>query len=155
MNLAQLDGYLNGIASISGNIREYSANAQLLNAPDDKKAIRSSIINFFSPEVTFKKIDIEKIKLGFAGLELDIQNYILDDVAEVQQSELGQRWLLDRRKYLSFRVMDLIYLITEYDTDRNIYKVAANFTDDNSTVIFYCIPFDGQILVLQFLHNQK
>lgn len=52
INVAWLDGYLNALSSIDGNIREFFATAFLMERLGNKSAL-DAVVTYFQPDANF------------------------------------------------------------------------------------------------------
>ncbi len=145
-----LDGYLSGVVAVSGEIREFSANVKLLEVGGSRDSIKVALEGLFTSEIKF--LEFENLPGGLTDLELKIQPYLLHNAIGINNPKYLKA-LIDRRKYLSFRVMDLIDEVLNGNLETKVYKMTATFEASESTSIFFCISFGNQTLVLQFLSN--
>lgn len=144
-NVARLDGWLNGIATFSGNIRDYSAFSYLIELDVNSCSIELALRNFFSTQANLEILDIESLKHGLQDLELELETYLVRDTDHVSMDNL-----LDIKKYLSFRTMDLIATILNGKRDIEVLKLNGNFDSSKSICVFFCIRIKSIVLVLQF-----
>jgi len=153
LNVSKLNGYMEGVISFNGNIREYSSNAFLLNVGSNIGNIQESIASHFSPFAKIKKFNFNEIKNDLTGLEKDIQNYLVVTPFG-EESFPSEKKLIDWKKYISFRIMDIVDLIIGDYLKPVVYKVMVVFEESGTLSTFFCISFGEKTLVLQFLHNK-
>jgi hypothetical protein len=150
--VSKLDGCLYGLSVICGGISEYSAGAMLLNSADDQDSIHSAIVEYFPAEANFGEFSFDCCEYGLGDLERDIQRYLLNNILGENISDNSDK-LIDRRKYISFRIMDMIdFVIGDYPNPK-VYKINVEIKNSDSKCVFFAIAFNGHILALQFLHN--
>jgi hypothetical protein len=162
IKVARLDGYLNGILVFSGNINEYYAGALLIDNVNNKGVI-NVIKDYFSNSCEITFINIIDSEMSLRKLESDIQNLIVNNVLGNGDSWISSKVVLDRKKYISFKIMDMVdSLICEsggvYDYNKELcsYKIEVKFADTSANFILFCISLDNYVLVLQFMspHDQ-
>jgi hypothetical protein len=154
-NVARLDGYLNGIASLSGRIRGYSAYAYLLHRGVGNPPVERLLTDFFSPRVTFVFDSIEALAGGMRDLEQEIQRYLVRSVLGVSDNFFEDGVLADRRKYLSFVVMDLIDpIVHAHGKATEVIRLVEKGEGTDTQSVFFCVLADEYFLVLQFNDNK-
>lgn len=152
--VSRLDGCLYGLSTICGGISDYSAGAMLLNSADDQESIHSAIVDYFPVEANFGEFSFNCCENGLGDLERDIQHYLLNNILGENVSDNTDR-LIDRRKYISFRIMDMIDLVIGDCPNPKVFKINAKINNSDSKCVFFAIAFNGHILALQFLRNNK
>ena len=151
--VSRLDGCLYGLSTICGGISDYSAGAMLLDSVDDQGSIHSAIVDYFPAEANFGEFSFSCCEKGLGDLERDIQRYLLNNILGENVFDNTDR-LIDRRKYISFRIMDMIDLVIGDCQNPKVFKINAKINNSDSRCVFFAIVLNGRILVLQFLHNQ-
>ncbi|MEW8073942.1 MAG: hypothetical protein AB2792_09960 [Candidatus Thiodiazotropha sp.] len=152
--VSRLDGCLYGLSIICGGISEYSAGAMLLNSADDQDSIHSAIVNYFPAEANFGEFSFDCCENGLGDLERDIQHYLLNNILGENVSDNADN-IIDRRKYISFRIMDMVDLVIGDCPNPKVYKINAKINNSGSKCVFFAIAFNDHILALQFLHNNN
>ncbi|MDH3976843.1 MAG: hypothetical protein OEV42_21485 [Deltaproteobacteria bacterium] len=150
-NVARLDGYLAGVASVDGNIRSYSSFAYLIELNDDR--FDHALSRYYSNQGKLSFSYTKLLSEGLRTLEIELRNYILRDVLCMSSNEgiiHFDKAIIDRKKYISFRVMDLVEEVIEYDKTRAIYKAEGKIEKSKSHCIFYGVQGAQCCLVLQF-----
>ncbi len=149
-NIARLDGYLYGLSSTCGAIGQYLSGAIFLNSKDTEEDIGSAIIDHFPTEAGYRNIDVNRIDAGLAGLEMEIQSYLLVDTLN---EEACDKALSDRRKYISFKIMDMIDMIICDAREPSVYRISADVCTLGSSCEFFAVFFNEGILLIQFLRS--
>ena len=144
IEVARLDGFLFGTTLFSGRVRDYSANSYLIKL-GEFSSVESSLINFFSDQAKLVISNVKYLKNGVGELEREIENYIIRDTYNVNRDNLTSL-----RKYLSFRIMDLIDDILDRNWNVDVLKMDGIFDSSESISIFFCIQMKDAIFVLQF-----
>lgn len=149
--VSHLGGFLCGIASVSGGIREFDSNAILIDCEGVKDKLEISLRGLFLPDAVFSNLSISLLPSGLRELELDIQDHLYVNPVGNKVSDFS---FVDLRRFLSFRVMDMIDVIVEGYDNPIIHKVEAKSLGEGSFCLFYCASFGAHTLVMQFLHNE-
>lgn len=155
VEVARLDGYLSGMAVLNGKINDYFAGAFLLDFIESE-TLESALKAHFSENCNIY-FSSEKIDISFRQLEVEIQDFIATNVLDSSNKFIDSKLLFDRKKYIAFKVMDLIGFIFsenkgDFSLTRNEYvqKIKAELEDTTSNLTFYCIAYGAGALVLQF-----
>jgi hypothetical protein len=159
IDVARLDGYLNGIVALNGKINEYYAGAFLFKKSSNEK-LETSLVNYYAPRCQIYFSNITESNLG--EVELEIQDFIAENILGCNMQPFNSKDLFDRKKYISFKIMDMVNFLISNPLDEPghkvnilVHKVEANLNDTNADFIFFCISFDNNILVLQFKHTAQ
>jgi hypothetical protein len=156
MNVARLDGYLGGVLSLSGSIRGYSAHAYVLNQDAENSPIDKLITDAFAPQATFVFDSIESLGGGLSELESSIQPYLLKFLLGLPDETFANAVIVDRKKYLSFVIMDLIDpIVNAHGNAVEVIRLIEKCKKTETHCIFFCILVNNFYLVLQFNDNQK
>jgi hypothetical protein len=97
--LSFLDGFLQGISEVDGKIREFKILAWMMNF-DKNKSSYDNFLEFFDSELTISSF--HESKISFRDIELELMANILTNPCDKGFVDL------DRKKYISFRIMDYI-----------------------------------------------
>jgi len=156
IKLARLDGYLTGIVALNGQINDYYAGAFLLNVLNEE-TIESALTTYFAPNCQINFLN-KRTEISLRKLESEIQGFIADNLLGKKVDVIEATILSDRKKYIAFKVMDMIdFVISENESaskssvHEHVHKIEAGFEDSSSNFTFFCISFYDQVLVLQFM----
>jgi hypothetical protein len=148
--ISRLDGYLSGVLAIEGLIRQYSAFAFILQPKQDGDSLESMIRDFFAPHATLQLSNLVKLG-GLGDLEHIIRPHLIRRPLALGEGALDQQAILDRQKFLAFRVLDLIASISpEAGPSPNVYKIEGQAPESRSQSTFFCMQLSKGFLVLQF-----
>lgn len=150
-NVARLGGYLAGLTSIDGNIRSYSAFAYLIK--HDDRSFDDALSHFYSAQVELSFAYVSLLTNGLRDLESEVRDFILRDAFFLSHKEKrmnSDKALIDRKKYISFRVMELISQVIEYSKNRKVYKAEKSLNNPGSRIVYYGVLSDQFYLVIQF-----
>ncbi|MGV7205565.1 hypothetical protein [Xanthomonas citri] len=143
-SVSRLDGFLSGIATYSGNIRDYSAYAFI--APlKDEKSCGVAIKEHFSwlPDLEFSNTQV--LQHGLRDLEVEIRPFLVRDFRYGNAEEANKL-----QNYFSFRIMDDISnAISGYKVNQ-VIKLAATPAPQSSDSVFFCICLETDVIVVQF-----
>ncbi|UJB18448.1 MULTISPECIES: hypothetical protein [Lysobacter] len=142
--VARLDGFLYGIASMNGGIRSYSAYAYIIK-PKEGASFEQSLKDFYvwNPDMAFS--DAQHLSDGLRDLEIGIGALLVRDVSYPIDNKL-----VDLRAYLSFRVMDMISLIRDGAPVVDVVKLTSARKPSASECVYFCIKTEDFLIVLQF-----
>ena len=153
VSVARLDGLLTGIVSLNGKINDYYAGAFILQSKcrDD---LRIELEHYFQSR---RKVNISehRSEISLKDLEQEIQKYIAENIFDAK-NVFNSETLNDRKKYLSFKIMDMIdFIFINFKhipyAERKIIKLHAVMENFTSDLTFFCIPLmENSNLVLQF-----
>lgn len=146
--VSKLDGCLYAIGMVSGKIGEYSSGAILLDADNCKESIESAIRDYFPSDATFQNFIFENSDLG--QLEQTVQSYLLRDILG-QGGSYNEEALEARKKYVAFRIMDMVDCVIGDIYKPTVYKVSVKLGNPSSECIFFTVNFDARTLALQFI----
>jgi hypothetical protein len=156
IEIARLDGYLAGVVVLNGQINDYYAGAFLLNVIKNE-TLESALAAYFSPNCQIHFTN-KRAEIDLRKLESEIQGFIADNLFGNKTEFIESTILSDRRKYISFKIMDMIdFLISENEFSpkpcikEQVHKIEAEFEDTTSDFTFFCISFADKVLVLQFM----
>jgi hypothetical protein len=142
---ARLDGFLSGIASMNGEIRDYSAYCYLIENNGKPLVVEELIRNHFSwlPSLEFSENHLLQGK--FRDLEIAIRPFIFRDNPRMHTQKIS-----DMRRYLSFRIMERIGSMISADEVARVVKMNAKKEAFSSDSTFFCIASNDLLIVLQF-----
>ncbi|NIJ76217.1 hypothetical protein FHT08_001265 [Xanthomonas campestris] len=143
-SVSRLDGFLSGIASFSGNIRDYSAYAFIASL-EDEKSCEAAIKNHFSwlPDLEFSNIQV--LQHNFRDLEIEIRPFLVRDFHYGNAEETTKL-----QNYLSFRIMDDISAAISGNKVNQVIKLTATPDSQSSDSVFFCICTENNAIVMQF-----
>lgn len=150
-DIARLDGFLSGISSLDGSIRSYSSFAYSIEPNGD--SFDQALIRFFSDQGNLFFSSVESLENGFRDLELEIRNFVLRDIFcfhQKQQDKTIKNEISSRKKYVSFRLMDIISQIFETRDQYKTYKAEGQLDNSNTLCVFFGVVSKDLCLVLQF-----
>lgn len=151
MRVSFLDGYLGGITSLSGGIRQYLACAFITEHKD--RDVVAGVADFYAPNFQLQYSTAELLVGGLKELEKAIQFYLIQNLLG-EHAQFESKKVEERKQYLAFKVMDLIDDVLDCDhKNSEVFK----FTGYSSNVCytFFCIVYGDKILNLQFNENYK
>lgn len=160
IQLAWLDGYLTGVVSLNGQINDYYAGAFLLNV-NEEETLESALAAYFAPNCQIHFTN-KRAEISWGQLESEIQGFIADNILSIKTEFFESTILSNRKKYISFKVMDMIDIIisgnkcsSEPYVKEQIYRIEAKFEHRTSNSILYCIFFGAKVLALQFMKRTR
>lgn len=145
-NIAWLDGYLNALSSVDGKLRSYFASAFILES--NNKAASSALVDFFKPEISLSFSKFEEIVDWHGYLEAALSDVLLKNPLGVRcEDDL----VCERRKYLSFRIMDAIgSMIGSYEKSL-LFDAEVKCVNPGSRCRFFLVSYNEKYIVLQFM----
>ena len=151
ISLASLDGYLGGITSLSGGIRQYLSCAFMTERKNSD--VVAEVVDFYAPNFQLQCSTVELMPDGLKRLEMEIQPYLIQNLLG-HHTQFELKVIEDRKRYLAFRIMDMIQDVLDYDyKNTEVYKFTAFFNDVNYT--FFSVACKNMNLNLQFSENYK
>ncbi|WP_159670160.1 hypothetical protein [Andreprevotia sp. IGB-42] len=149
IKVARLDGYLNGISELSGRIREYASFAYAFSVLDASKSVADLLVEYYSPQVRLEFSSVIELAGNLDDLEAELWGCLsVDTLGEL--GGLFKELLVERNKYLAFRVMDQVCDIADsIGGCRKVFKLERKGVDETDCTYFGLL-FDGSILFLQF-----
>lgn len=149
--VARLDGYIHGITELSGNIREHLGAAYLIWREDQQKSVADLLIAHYACQTQFDFLCVVKLPGGLADLEMELCNHLAVDILGFIGSPSDEA-VLNRKKYLSFRVMDMLrIIIDQLGSCTAVFKLIDRYDLTYKTqCVFFGLLFDSALLVLQF-----
>lgn len=154
--IARLDGYLAGIAASNGCIRNYSANAFLVESVEPEVDLERAITGLYPRRTEFVLGKGERLPRGFGSLERDIQPFLVRELASASSTSLT-----DLRRYLSFRVLDMLWYVVEVQlgvpqwSATEVWRLESEARPDSPDCVYFCIRLEGMLLVLEFRDDLK
>jgi hypothetical protein len=152
LSLARLDGYLRGVVTVDGDIRQYTAEAFVVAGKDSTDHSPEAMIrDFYAAQTDVQFSSSQKLEHGLGDLERQLGSYLTRRPWGLSEQTIAQDLLNDRRRFLAFRIMDMIAeMAPEARNLRGVYKLDTNGSDSRSQVTFFCIRIEAGFLVLQF-----
>jgi hypothetical protein len=143
LEIARLDGFLGGMATVDGRIRDFSASARLMNSDPGIEQIRTSLEQLFKP---FADVSVAKIQelSGLAELESRLQSYILRSPCDDFHLHA------DTRRYVAFRILEIISEVTKTECVKSVLEAALADEVGSSKCSFFIVSYTDKHLVLQF-----
>lgn len=144
----RLSGFLYGISTFSGNLRQYESFAYLIDLPNEFVLNGNLIKQYFRGQHEFSLGASEELQGGLKDVEIGIREYLIRD-----QGCVRSEMLQEMRRYVSFRVIDMIRDVFDSFGKRLDASVSKIQDDDSSSPgrsTFFCIRSRGLLLVLQF-----
>jgi len=154
--VARLDGYLAGLAASSGCIRNYCANALLIEPVEPGIAFEQAITGLYPRRTGFVLGKGQRLPRGLASLESDIQPYLVRGLPSASSAAVT-----DLRRYLSFRVPDLLWYVLEVQLGvaqwlaTEVWRLESEARPDSPDCAYFCIRLEGMVLVLEFRDDLK
>lgn len=151
IEVARLDGYIHGITELSGKIREHLGAAYLIPRSDQSMSAADLLISHYARQTQFDFASIVQLPGGEADLEAELCDYIVINVLGSVDCPSHEA-VLDRKKYLSFRMMDMLETIcNQLGSCVSAFKLIAKYDFTYKTQsVFFGLMFDSALLVLQF-----
>lgn len=151
VEVAKLSGYLSGLAAEDGEIREYTAAAYVVSGSSGAESPEDLIREFYAAQTDMKFTGSQKLEGGLGDLERQLGSYVIRRPWGVPDQTIAQNLVDDRRRFLAFRIMDMIDAIApEAYRLRCVYKLESMHPGPVSRVTFLCVRIDVGFLVLQF-----
>lgn len=150
IEVARLDGFLSGIATLNGEIRDYSAFSRLLKLDEEVSSVEESLKKFFNWIPSLKFSEIRHLTQGLRDLEVEIRIFLVRDVAHISSERLS-----DIQRYLSFRVMDVIDGVVGNAKDIEVLKMTVDSDNSSSECVFFCVRIKKVVIFLQFNNDIK
>ena len=154
--VARLDGYLAGIAACNGGIRNYSANAFLVEPIEPETGFEQAIIGLYPRRTKFVLGKGERLSRGLASLECDIQLFLVREPPLASSVDLT-----DLRQYLSFRVLDSLWHVLEVQLGvddwlaTEVWRLESEPRPDSPDCVYFCISVQRALLILEFRDDSK
>lgn len=127
-----LEGYLTCLSGIDGDIGEFHSSAFLLERFSEDASV--DLVNFLKPHASLSIKKVEKISGWGKYLETEIRSMILRK--PLGSGHNKEDILNDRKRYVSFRIMDMIGSIVNDDTFELIWDIHGVFESDMSSARF-------------------
>jgi hypothetical protein len=151
IDVARLAGYLSGLVAVDGDIRQYTAGAYVVSGKTSSDSPEAMIRDFYAGQTNFQFSSSQKLERGLGDLERQLGGYLTRKPWGLVEQTIAQHLVDDRRKFLAFRIMDMIADIApEARNLRDVYKLESSPSDARSQVTFFCVRIDTGFLVLQF-----
>ncbi|BBK00459.1 hypothetical protein JH271_12450 [Xanthomonas campestris pv. campestris] len=142
--ISRLDGLLSGLASFSGNIRDYSAYAFI--APlKDENSFEAAIKSHFNWLPNLEFCNIQVLQHGLRDLEVQIKPFLFREFRYGNTEETNKL-----QNYFSFRIMDDISTAIGGNKVTQVAKLAAIPEPQSSDSVFFCICMETNVIVIQF-----
>ncbi|MEJ2653241.1 MAG: hypothetical protein P8173_16035 [Gammaproteobacteria bacterium] len=141
-----LDGYLNALSALDGNIRDVFASAFLMEHGD--KGAVDAVTHYFLPEADFQCAQSEVIVDWMRYMEEVLVNLILNNPfgGSVAESDLKER-----KRYVAFRIIEVIDFLVSDFPHTDLHDIQGKFEDSTDVCRFFVISLGEQYLVLQFV----
>ncbi|QNM95497.1 hypothetical protein [Chitinimonas koreensis] len=150
IEVARLDGYIHGITELSGKIREHLGAAYLISRDDKNKNVTDLLIEHYAQQTQLEFSSVNELPGGLGELEAELCDYLAVDVLGIAAG-LSDEAILDRKKYLSFRVMDMLRIIRDHlGSCAGILKLERYNITYKTQCVYFGLLFDSALLVLQF-----
>lgn len=151
MRVSFLDGYLGGISSLNGGIRQYLACAFVTEHKD--RDVVAGVADFYAPDFQIQYSTAELLPGGLKELEKAIQSYLIQNLLG-EHAQFESKQLEERKRYLAFKVIDLIDDVLDCDQKNSeVFKFTGY--SNNVYYTFFCVVYGDKILNLQFNENYK
>ena len=148
----RLDGYLDAIASVDGGEREFFASAFIVNNPGGSAG--DFLVDYFGADAQLEIHSASEIIDWARYLERALSGLVLHKPFGWQERHAGTD-LNDRRRYISFRIMDMIAFASEGYDIPFLQDIKAGAPGSCAQTRFFLMPVGADYLVLQFMHEQK
>lgn len=156
LHTARLDGYLTAARAFCGRIREFAGSAFLLRDTDVDQSLEEMLRSFFLPHATYIFTSNEELTGGLGELETDIRQHLVCDLLGLSDKVIDTQSISDRRKYLSFRIMDMVgEVLSKPLTGVPVFRLKGGVSLDDISSVFYCIRIDSGYLVMHFIDDAK
>lgn len=143
-----INGFLYGLAEVSGEIRQYYGGAFTIEGSPDAKDASGSINYYFHPQHQFSFQFSQSLPYGSG----DLEKLVSDHLFHPEASELDGD--SSRGKYLAFRLMDMLDEFFDGLLSRTTVTLLRSSTDDsNEASVFFHICLGKKCIVLQFNRN--
>lgn len=161
INVEYLSGFINGVISLNGMIRDYNAYSFFIESSDKDDQLGMAIKNIFLPDKHLNILSIKNLENGIYELEQEIYlllvenvlniNSLLIDCQQVAKKEYLSVIIEKRKGFISRKIMSLVReLIQDEAQDLRFYKLESNCDEVDSKIIFFGIELSKGFLVLQF-----
>ncbi|WP_137938463.1 hypothetical protein [Chitinivorax sp. B] len=151
VEVARLDGYIHGITELSGKIREHLGAAYLVSRDDQSMSVADLLIAHYARQTQLDFTSVIQLQEGEADLEAELCDYMVVNVLGSVDSPSNEA-VLDRKQYLSFRVMDMLEIICDQlGSCTGVFKLVSKYDLTYKTqCVFFGLLFESALLVLQF-----
>ena len=146
--VARLDGFLSGVASLCGEIRDYAAFSYVIELKEGQRSIEESLKDYFEWLPTLGFADTKVLAGGLRDLEIAIRPFLVRETSSVNSADL-----LDLRRYLSFRVMEMISNALNGSGIDEVVELFADSSPSDPKSAFFCVCAERTALILQFNSN--
>ncbi|MES2672550.1 MAG: hypothetical protein V4673_19305 [Pseudomonadota bacterium] len=143
--VARLDGFISGVVTLNGKIRDYTAFSYVIDLKDDDFSIERSLKEHFSwlPSLNFS--NVQRLEYGLRDLEVEIRPFLL-----MERPNLKDGNFVDLRRYLSFRIMEIITAAIDGTKVIDVVMAIADPEPSSTKSVFFCIRMEAVLIVLQF-----
>jgi hypothetical protein len=149
--VARLSGYLKGVVAVDGDIRQYTAGAYVVSGKSSSDSPEDMIRDYYAGQTDFQFSSSQKLERGLGDLERQLGGYLIRRPWGLVEQTIPQQLVDDRRKFLAFRIMDMIDDMAPEARDlHSVYKLETSASGSRSEVTFFCVRIDAAFLVLQF-----
>lgn len=147
--VARIDGFLAGLASMNGGLREYSSYCYVVHI-DDGCSVDEAIGNHYQwfPQLRFSSV--KRLEGGERDLENLLGHYLVRDSPKMSQDDL-----LNLRHHLSFKVMDMMSVVFERLDQLKVFELLAESRPRSSEGVFYSVCAEDLAVVLQFNDDRR
>lgn len=142
--VARLDGFLRGVASMNGGLRSYSAYAYIVESQEGR-SIEQSLKDFYYWDAELDFSDREHLNNGLRDLEAEIGPLLAREVP----SKSGEQ-LTALQKYLAFKVMEMISVAKSDEMILDVIRLRSTSKPLASECLYFCMRLKGFFIVLQF-----
>lgn len=142
--VARIDGFLAGLASMNGGLRDYLAFCYIVDVGGGC-SIDVAIKNYYQwlPQLRFSSV--RRLGRGVRDLEDSLGPYLVRSSPRTSQSDL-----LNLRHHLSFKVMDMMSAVLMELGECEVFELLAESEPHSSESVFYSICAEHVAVVLQF-----
>ena len=151
ITVAHLAGYLSGLAAEDGDIRQYTASAFVVFRKNESDLPETLIHELYAAQTDFRFSSSQLLDRGLGALERQIGGFLIRKPWGLAENTIPEQVIDDRRRFLAFRVMDMIDDIApEASAMDRVHKLESVHQGPVSQVTFFCVQITVGFLVLQF-----
>lgn len=141
---SKIDGYLWGVTSFSGQIRDYTGYCFVVEVHPGV-AVSDAIRQQFGWCNPFDFAEVRELSAGLGDLESMIRPFLIREARGLSPEDIE-----DLQHYLSFRVMDMVSDALGETSVGRVLRLDLASSPGSSEVTFFAVEGGREALILQF-----
>lgn len=144
--IGRINGFLYGLSSLNGALRDHVNFPYGIKSDDPSRSTCDLINHDFKGQDVCAFPDAATVRLDRRILQTRIRPFLIRDDNIILSDSLA-----DLRRYLSFRLMDMIEdVFGEGYRDLEVSEITSGDTPNTGDTTFFCLRSSSLLLVLQF-----